>query len=295
MADVLSLYDVLALPNGAQIVSDRGEVTLLTMVHDGPNKLTLERVPLGSAVSVAQLYWELEQRGLLRGEQTSAAPLEGVSGRLQEASLDLSRRPAVEQRGSEPVDPETAPPSAPADPAALEQAPRQQPAAPTKPPRGPAKGFTFEKKPCPNGCGKRIARNQIVNHVRHCAGTPAAPTPATITCEDCGTVVTKSNLARHRKVCDQRPSEAVPPAIPEPGSSDHAPEPVVFDDPPLSELEQRLQARVPTAVPPTEPVVLRCGLCFDPTPELHHVNGRELCARCAARKPAPKWDGQVAA
>ncbi len=62
--DTLSFFELLSLPSGAQLVSDHGAVTLLLVMHDGPEKVTLERVALGSPVSLLDVIQAAQQRGM---------------------------------------------------------------------------------------------------------------------------------------------------------------------------------------------------------------------------------------
>ncbi len=64
MMDTLSIFELLSLPSGAQLVSDHGGITLLIVNHDGPHKVTIERFTLGSPISLLDVIQIAQQHGV---------------------------------------------------------------------------------------------------------------------------------------------------------------------------------------------------------------------------------------
>ncbi len=62
--DTLSIFELLSLPSGAQLVSDHGGITLLIVSHDGPHKVTIERFTMGSPVSLLDVIQTAQQHGV---------------------------------------------------------------------------------------------------------------------------------------------------------------------------------------------------------------------------------------
>lgn len=75
---LLSLYEALQTPARAQIVSNHGELALLTVSHPHDDSVAIERFPLGPMVDVATLLQLLDSLGLLPHEtvrQLASAPI----------------------------------------------------------------------------------------------------------------------------------------------------------------------------------------------------------------------------